>query len=444
VPYWRDRWINLGHAVAFPDGLVRGDLRLDAPREIVLDAHDMEDVAGWVQRAMAYYAGEGEVGRGPGREGVRQLIDLLCPAREIRRPLGLTMSLESREILSLTEEQFYLLDVLSTQRRAAISGCAGSGKTTLALEQARRLGKQGFRVLLACYNTHIVEFLARQSLPASVVIAGFHQLCRDTAELAGLPCERMPSESLADYFRRFPELLLEAASILGPQYDALIVDEGQDFESDWWLPLQALLVDPDQSLMYVFYDDNQNLYQTADGMPRELGLSEYHLTRNLRNTRSIHATFIPFYHSRQVPEAIGPQGRPPEVAYYANEAELRALLGRTLHQLMAIDQVPAQDIVILTPRSAEHSALAQWPTLGNVRLVPARTAAQGEICYYSIYKFKGLESAVVILVECRSTANQNLDALLYVGCSRACHHLIILADQSLPEAARTHLPSPQS
>ncbi len=49
---------------------------------------------------------------------------------------------------------------------------------------------------------------------------------------------------------------------------------------------------------------------------------------------------------------------------------------------------------------------------------------------------------MVILVECRHTSSQNLDALLYVGCSRACHHLIILADQTLPAAVQAQLPAP--
>jgi superfamily I DNA and RNA helicase len=212
-----------------------------------------------MERALSFYAGDAPGDAGPGPEGVRQLIDLLSPSRDVPRPLGLAMSQESQQILHLTEEQFYLLDVLGAQRRVAISGCAGSGKTTLALEQARRLGEQGFRVLLACFNTHVVEFFGRQRLPEGVTIAGFHQLCLDKAAEAGLTVKQSASEPLADYLARFPELLWQAADCLGPQYDALIVDEGQDFEAEWWLPLQRLLLDPDRSLMYVFYDDTQNL-----------------------------------------------------------------------------------------------------------------------------------------------------------------------------------------
>ena len=41
LPYWRERWLTIGHAVAFPDVVVNHDLRLDAPQAIILDANDL-------------------------------------------------------------------------------------------------------------------------------------------------------------------------------------------------------------------------------------------------------------------------------------------------------------------------------------------------------------------------------------------------------------------
>ena len=35
-------------------------------------------------------------------------------------------------------------------------------------------------------------------------------------------------------------------------YGAIVVDEAQDFDADWWLPLQLLLESPDTSPLYVF------------------------------------------------------------------------------------------------------------------------------------------------------------------------------------------------
>ena len=53
------------------------------------------------------------------------------------------------------------------------------------------------------------------------------------------------------------------------RYDALIVDEAQDFHPDWWVPLQLLLEDPDEGSLYVFYDDNQRIF----AVPKEARIS---------------------------------------------------------------------------------------------------------------------------------------------------------------------------
>jgi len=57
LPYWHDRWITVGCAAAFPDVMVKGDLRLDAPRELILDASDVADLATWVGQALRYLRG---------------------------------------------------------------------------------------------------------------------------------------------------------------------------------------------------------------------------------------------------------------------------------------------------------------------------------------------------------------------------------------------------
>jgi hypothetical protein len=51
---------------------------------------------------------------------------------------------------------------------------------------------------------------------------------------------------------QLPAFLAEAVDALGPRFDALIVDEAQDFDEAWWLPLQMLLRDPDHGIVYVF------------------------------------------------------------------------------------------------------------------------------------------------------------------------------------------------
>lgn len=429
VPYWRNRFISIGHAVAFPDVSVKHDLRLDAPRELILDASDLVGLSAWVTRAMAYVQGS-EPGFQPlGTTGVRELMDLLSPTWELRSLLSAEIAEERQELIRLTEQQFVLLDFLGRHRRVAISGCAGSGKTTLAVEKASRLARQGFRVLLTCFNVNLAEFLSGdETLPKHLEIANLHKLASDLCRKAGISYSGPRDDHYFDEV--LPEQMMKAVDHLGPQYDAIVVDEGQDLSDNWWVPLQCLLHDPDQGILYVFFDDNQNLYRTAPSIPLEL--APFPLTHNCRNTQHIHQTVMRFYRSDQTPLVQGPVGRPVEVHTYNDITSLRRALSQVLHRLVVEENVPAEDIVILTPRGRERSALWRIGTVGNFRLSEQWATASGEIFCSTIHAFKGLESPVVILAEIESGAARDLEPLLYVGSSRACHHLVVLASADLP------------
>jgi hypothetical protein len=439
LPYWRGRWLTIGHAVAFPDVVVKHDLRLDAPETIILDARDLSDVQSWVEAVLDYWRREDGRGAALGHDGVAELTRLLSPSWELHTPLAVEFAGEEKAIIHLTEEQFVSLDFLTFHRRAAISSCAGSGKTTLALERARRLGRQGFRVLLTCFNRHLAEYLrSDDSLPKTVEVLHFHGVCMKMADRAGLKARLNEGRGTPHWFNHtLPELLLEAADILDVQYEAIIVDEGQDFQEHWWVPLQCLLTDPDRGIFYVFYDDNQNLYQTT--LVLLDGLERFPLTRNCRNTQHIHRTFLPFYRSDVTPEAIGPQGRPAEVCFYDSEAALKQQLRRILHHLTVQEEIITEDIVLLTPRARDKSLLWKWGHLGNLRLTDQWPPGSGEVYCTTVHGFKGLESPVVILAELCPTHHQDLETLLYVGCSRARNHLIILAEENLPDEIQAGL-----
>lgn len=269
--------------------------------------------------------------------------------------------------------------------------------------------------------------------PANLTIVNFHRLADELVQRAGFTTGPYNTA----YFEKIlPERLVEAVDKLGTQFDAIVVDEGQDFNDNWWLPLQCLLHDPDQGILYVFFDDNQNIYQGTKEIP--LAAAPFPLTHNCRNTQSIHQQVSQFYRSDVMPTAMGPQGRPVEQHSYTNPAVLKRLLRQTLHRLIIDENVPAWDIVVLTPKSREHSQVWGFGALGNFRLVDTPTDASGEVYCTTIHKFKGLESPVVILAEIDNHQIWNLPALLYVGCSRARNHLTLLtaADLSAKIAAQ--------
>lgn len=419
---------TVGYAVCFPDVVVDSDLRPDAPKTITIDQQRKLELEKTVRSIFDHWRPE-HGGRSPTHSGIQALIDLLAPRVELRSFMGLEFREETDQIKQLTEEQFSVLDKLNRERRAVVYGCAGSGKTMLALEKARRLVNEGYAVLFTCYNARLADWL-RTTLYAKqgVVITHFHKLCFDLASRANVAIPALNGEVVEgneDFFfgSVLPGALMDATSKLGPQYNALIVDEGQDFVDTWWIALEGLLTNFSDDVFYIFCDDNQKIYsKTADSYP----FREPHLTlsTNCRNTRSIHQAVVKYYSSPVQFRIGGPEGRPPENVTLASVAELGAALRKRLHDLVHVEKVAPQDIVVLSPRSVRNSILKEGTTLGNLSLTWQRPTRTNQIQCATIHSFKGLERSVVLLVELDHLPNSQRDALMYVALSRAIHHVV--------------------
>jgi len=336
---------------------------------------------------------------------------------------------EGERLMRLTEEQYGLLDVLSFQRRALICGCAGSGKTVLAVEKAVRLARQGFRVLLTSFNKGLANALRTQlgTMPPNLDIAHFHDLCVGMARKAGIT---LSQRNDAKFFNEeLPAALMDAADKLPDErYDAIIVDEAQDFQELWWTPLQCLLHDPDDGILYIFYDDNQNIYTREAAFP--IQGQPYPLPVNCRNTQQIHAQVLKHYKGALKPVSRGPEGRPVEIVSYEDDGVLRVALQNLLRKLVREAKIPTNEITILTPLAKGKSGLWGPATPGSISLTESWPPAANQVFCTTIHGFKGLERSVIILAEIEKAGNlPNLQMLLYVGASRARNQLYVLSPE---------------
>ncbi len=425
---------RFARAVAFPDVLVGdADLGPNAPRALIVDSGDLATLARALGRA---FAGAPGGGPGPGQDGVAALVRLLKPPVALARH-GLVgeMRRNAETFLRLTEQQYALLDFLGGRRRVAIDGAAGSGKTLLALEQCRRLARQGFRVLFTCYNKALAAW-ARAALAADlgdamalVTVDNYHDLAADLVRRAGMPVPdigALGGDALSRHFAdELPEQLLESLGTLPDRFDAIVVDEGQDFADTWWITLEALLDDPDDGILAIFYDDNQRIYSTATSGTYPIAAPPFRLTRNCRTTRQIHQATLAYHRGTSAPDCAGPEGRPVAEDDQLGASDQPAALRRALHELTAVEGVPVEEIVVLSTRGPKTSTLTEGLRVGNLTLTWGE-AGPGQLRVRSIHTYKGLESPVVILAEPDRAHAANRDALLYVALSRAQHHVVVL------------------
>lgn len=430
VPSTRTYSYPFGYAVWFPDGdAVRVRVRPDAPAEIVLGAAELGAVGEAVGSLFDHWLGRTQQ-PGPGPTGIEALIRLLGRHWTFGPLLGAEIGRVADQLRTLTEQQFGLLTFLGNRPRALIAGCAGSGKTMLAAEKARRLARSGFRVLFTCYNKSLAARLRADlgSDPSAsgVEVVHFHELCYRLGREADIDLPPQGATNLPDeYFStRLPVALSEAAARLGPRYDAIVVDEGQDFQDVWWLPLLELLHDPEHGVLYIFFDDYQDIYRRDRAWP--IPDPPYQLTTNCRNTQTIHREVVAAIDGKLEATCQGPEGRAVERIAVASEASEANELRKALHRLIHDEDVDPRDVVILTPRRQGRSALGEGLPLGNLRLTWFPDPARHQVQVSTIHSFKGLERPIVILAEQAHAHPRQARELLYVARSRATSHLIEL------------------
>ena len=352
--------------------------------------------------------------------------ELLAPQVRIRVPMAAEFLDEEEALVLLTHEQSMLLARMRRDPRMVVRGCAGSGKTMLAVEHGKRLAAEGKRVLLVCFNRALRDHLRATTRQKGLTIHNFHALCRQLASEAGSSCRatRRTRRLRATWTRSCPTPWSRRSAKLGDRFDAILVDEAQDLSNDWLAALLCTLRDEENDPVWLFMDDNQRVYEPRLEVPREF--RPFDLTVNCRNTQAIHREVMKLYEGDVVPEVEGPPGRDPEL--YTTDDPAPTVAG-AIARLHEHEEVPPQDIVVLSSHGFDNSEVrTELPG----RYLPTNDRGKnGKHVYFSsIRGFKGLESPVVILCELEDLDDLTLSQQLYVAVSRARNHVVVVAPET--------------
>lgn len=406
------RFVRARHGAILPGSArPRRALAPDAPLEIIAFGDDMETLDRWIVRRMT--EGDDHRESALGLDGLRALEELLASHFELRAHIAISLADDARTIERLTAEQSWILDSLADNKEMAISGGAGSGKTVLAVEKATRSAADGRRTLLTCYNAPLAAHLRTICQGnEGLVVASFHALCRAFAQKAGVELPSDGDQSVFDHL--LPEALVEAVSNnpdLG--FDTVIIDEGQDFRDSWLHALRLTINDPETGGFYVFYDDNQRLFSPEKGFIDALPASSIALTRNLRNTRRIHALMAKWYQGRRSIPA-GPEGEPVGTMACRNGEMALARLNERISQMLNSGQVAPGQIAVLSGTVDALTALGE--RIAGKPTSRADDVRPDHIVLDTVRRFKGLSRPCIFLIGIEGLTDPEL---IYVATSRA-------------------------
>ena len=425
--------VPVGHAVFFPD-IKWGDEPLppNAARETVLDSSDLMDLEARADEIISRFRNERHTSLNKGEAShLRQRV--LYPTCRVMPTLKSRIESDEIELVSMTDEQARLIDNFEDTKQIAIEGYAGTGKTQMAMEKAKLLYNEGLAVALLCYNRPLAEEMKKALISFSdrIYVNTYHGLCDDMCREAGLSFDvpEKGSPEAHDFWREtVPLLMVEAADKLGKKYDAIIVDEGQDFMSFWWDTLLDILADRDEGYFYIFFDSNQAIYQDEIRLP--VKKAHMVLKKNCRNTRSIGELVCKMGGVKMNWPGHSVEGEAPVFTSYTTDDEQLEKIDSLVGDLLGKEDLTPEDIVCLSTHKRKKSCLAGVDKLAGVKLTEEILVPGEKIRFSSLHRFKGLEANVVILCDLVGDSDRIGDEHLYVATSRAKHRLYIFHDEN--------------
>lgn len=424
-PQWTQGRLRWDHVIVLPNSEIAADFALpDCPRWKVIDRNDLTTLVHKLKHVLVRQ----ELDRPLlSQQGIDQLATALS-GRGLPQRSVVARALANEDAAdALTEHQAVVLDAIKLLNRVEVRGGAGSGKTFLAMEQARRLSAKGQRVALVCYSHGLASYLERiaatwprRQQPGYV--GEFHDLGKQWGAPEG-PDESIASAETAQFWEHdLPLQMAELAMELehGHRFDSIVVDEAQDFADSWWEPLLIALKDPDKGGIYVFTDEGQRVFDRHGSPP--VPLVPLLLDHNVRNTRQIANAFQPLVDHPM--RFLGGEGPAVKFVSCAREDALR--VGDDEVELLLEEGWRPEDVALLTTGS-RHPEQTERQKDGHKAYWDSFWDAE-QVFYGHVLGFKGLERRAVVLVVNETSQFERSRERLYVGLSRARDQLVVCGD----------------
>lgn len=434
-----------GDVVVFPHATFAGTLPVNSDPRILVDAQGVATLPVSIEDAFKAWARR-KTNISPSQ--FAELLDALMPKLRLLRCTGAEVSAERDRIIQITLDQRATLLGLLENERVLVEGTAGSGKTLLALEFALTIADRGERVLFLCYNRHLCAWLQEQAKhdprsrrsPGRLEILTFHSCALGLAKRARVDFE-VPNKNEQTFWDDEAPLIMEQAlEVLRARgqpetFDAVVVDEAQDFAPDWWVTVESLSRAGQEGRLYAFLDLNQSLRGTAKLPPVPLP-TRFRITTNCRNTKAIaqSSASLANIDIRILPGS--PAGQAPAVRRAGSTASEAGLVLSEIRQLLR-QGIKPQQIALIGPSAHAKSTLANHAEVDGIPLIddPNDWRLGAGLLVTTARAFKGLEADIVIAYGLSGFGALFTPTDLYVAWTRARHRLILVCQKGEIRAA---------
>jgi hypothetical protein len=346
---------------------------------MICDSKKVRNFETWLKKFFNYWQNKPGNNKKLSVANIKALEQFLRPNFELIEPLYSKLSKLEKTAVELTEDQYKYLDIVSANKKVLCSGGAGTGKTFLAAELARRLASKNKIITLICKSRWLKRYLETIIVNEFVTIS--------TIDSSKIDMRRSGID----------------------EYDILIVDEGQDlFNIDDIDILDSILKGGlRDGEWYIFHDVNNQSGFFSEAKIEILEILESYtpakipLITNCRNSAPI---------LKKVQETLNLDmgnkgtGKGPKVIEIINNNENDSVVLQNEISEMLNNGVSPGSITILSPFRYEESSINNLPKRMKQNIIALddfsiRSFPLSQISFSEIKNFKGLENEVIVVID---------------------------------------------
>jgi len=372
----------------------------------------------------------------PTRNGVRKWMYEKFKNKLLRgigfvQVLSTKIKYDEKRFIELTNFQLGLFKRVATNKNIITKGPAGSGKTIVAKTVAQDLVNDDKKVLFMCFNRTLANKIRYEfdKYENFIEVTTFHSLARRIIEKfdANWWDQNKGNKSEDFWNLDIPVKLEECMPYIEERYDALIIDEGQDFKELWFELIFGLIHKDGQRL--IFMDEMQNIFDHYSSIPQSNQFIDYTLPENCRNTKNIVGYLSELLNQEIKSFDKAPAGEDIVIKEFKNQLQQQKFVLDEIKSLTREHEIEPNQILVLLNSTKADSCLAETTKAGSMPIKSLDNKGRMQkdtVNYTNINTFKGLEADIVFIIDTQLISKEQRLEKLYTEASRARYKLYVL------------------